>query len=326
MTEQDLIKTLADSVPDVPSDVEILALRPLTLDEMMRRAKRLLVSASDVCHVPFDRADWVQQHDTTLGRLAMGARVVIYHASGAMRFVAGLAPMEQLITNTERGYLMKVVESAADRLRISEWVNTRESLRFERLWQIKASAADREGKITIPPVLCRVVGAYRHVVGNLPVLGAASVAVKLAGGGALDSLMVLVRETTGERIEWAPLRRPDEAARDVVRQLATLMGRSKVPFADLARPEGMQVGYLSLGKRTAQRVLAPHYIASIAIEGEEAQGYQLVVPATERIYMPLCQGHQPPIAPAQRTAPPPDRYVVKERTAREYEFAPVHHR
>jgi hypothetical protein len=322
MTEQDLIGELAASVPAVPSDVEILGVRPPTQDEMMRRTKRVLVSVGEMMRVPFDRADWVQQRDTTLGRLPMGARVVMYHASGVMRFVAGLPPMELLFTNTDRGYLMKLVETAAERLRVNEWVNTRESLMFERLWQIKASAADRDGKVTVPPVLCRVVGAYRHVVGNLPVLGAASVAIRLAGGAALDSLSIQIRETNGERIEWAPVVRPEEAARQIVRQLATLMGRSKIPFTELARPEGMQIGYLSLGKRTPQRVLAPHYVASIAVEGEEAQAYQLVVPATERTYLPLPMGQHPPAATAQRKVPITERPTVP-RAVREAEVSPA---
>jgi hypothetical protein len=205
-------------------------------------------------------------------------------------------------------------------------VNTRESLTFERLWQIKASAADREGKTTISPVVCRVVGAYRHIAGNLPVLGAASVAVKVAGGGALDSLTVHLRPTSGERVEWAPILRPDDAARLVVRQLATLMGQSKIPFTELARPERMEFGYLSLGKRTSQRVLAPHYIATISIDGHVAQGYQLVVPATERIFEPLAvAGHQPPMAMAQRARPMVPRYAMDEQRAPERELAPAYH-
>ncbi|SRR6266487_2892819 len=131
---------------------------------------------------------------------------------------------------------------------------------------------------------------------EFPVWGAASVAIKLAGGGALDSVSIQVRETTGEPIEWAQIIRPDEAARQIVLQLASLMGRSKVPFTELVVPQGMRFGYLSLGKRKPQNVLAPHYIAGIAINGEEAQAYQFVVPATEKTYLPLCQAgkHAPP--------------------------------
>jgi hypothetical protein len=59
----------------------------------------------------------------------------------------------------------------------------------------------------------------------------------------------------------------------------------------------MRFGYVSLGKRAAQRTLAPHYIGAIGIGGpDEAQAYQFIVPATEKIYLPLCQAgnHAPP--------------------------------
>ena len=100
----------------------------------------------------------------------------------------------------ERASLVERVKETADRLNIREWVGQNDSLAFERLWQIKAAATNRKGQV-VEPVLCRVVGAYRHFVGEFPVWGAASVAVKLAGEGTLDSLTVQVRATTGKVID-----------------------------------------------------------------------------------------------------------------------------
>jgi len=304
MDESELIARLAASVGEVPSHAEIFAVRQYSIEEMTRRAKRLLGVTGEMCNVSFDRCDWVQQADRTLVRLPLGGRAVIYHASGAMKVMSGLAPMESLFAKDEpREALNRLVEAAAERLRIAEWVGPRESLRFERLWQIKAAAADREGKV-VDSVLCRIVGAYRHVVGKLPVWGAASVALKLAGGGALDSIAIQVREASGETIDWAPVVRPDEAARQVVLQLGGLMGRANVPFTKFVQPQGMHFGYLSLGKRSTQRALAPHYVAFIEIGGEEAQAYQFVVSATEKTYLQLCQvGSQPPPAQLRRAAP-----------------------
>jgi hypothetical protein len=218
-----------------------------------------------------------------------------------MKVVTGLAPMEHLFENVEpQESLVRSVEAAAERLRIAELVGSHESLRFERLWQVKAAATDRESKV-LKPVLCRAVGAYRQVVGNLPVWGAASAAIKLAAAGALDSIAIQVRETSGEPIDWASVVGPEAAASQIVQQLVGLMGRAKVPFTEAVRPRAMHFGYLNLSKRITQRVLAPHYIALIEIEGEEAQAYQLVVQATEKTYLPLCQaGKQPPPAQLRR--------------------------
>jgi hypothetical protein len=303
MDEKQLIEKMADSTGTVPVQAEVFAVRQYSLEDLTRRAKRLLGMTADVCKLSLDRGDWVQQADRTLVRLPMGGRAMVHHASGAMKVTTGLAPMESLFAKIEaRESLKKLVEATAARMRIDEWAGHNESLNFERLWQIKASAADQEHK-AVEPVLCRVVGAYRQFVGKLPVWGAASVAIKLAAGGALDSVSIQTRETTGESIEWAPVVRPDEAARQILLQLGSLMGRSKVPFAELAAPQWMRFGYASLGKRKSQRILAPHYVAAIGIAGQdEAQAYQFVVPATERTYLPLCQVGSPAALALQRRA------------------------
>lgn len=305
MDDKELIRKMAEQVGGVPSHVEIFAVRQHSLEEMTGRMKRFLGAAADACHVSPDRADWVQQADRTLVRLTLGARAVLYHASGAMKLVTGLAPMESLFDRpASREQITRLVEKMAERLRISDLAGPRGSLGFERLWQIKASAADRKAK-TVDPVLCRVVGTYRHIVGKLPVWGPASVAIKLAGGGALDAVTVQMRETSGEAIDWASVLAPEEGVRRILVQVASLMGRSKVPLAELVEPRWMSLGYIALSKRKAQHVLAPHYVAAIGITGqEEAQAYQLMVPATEKTYLPLClSGNTAPPAPTGRTQP-----------------------
>jgi hypothetical protein len=153
------------------------------------------------------------------------------------------------------------------------------------------------------PVLCRAVGAYRQSVGKLPVLGGASVAIKVAQGGALDSISMQLLEAAGDPIETAPVIGPDEAAKQIYEQLESLMGRSKVPVNELnVSTQPLRLGYIHLGKRKSQRVLAPHYVASIEIDGEEAQAYQFIVSATRQTFLPLCFAGQQPPAPTLRRA------------------------
>lgn len=303
MSEKRFIDRMCADVGNTPEQVEIFALRQYSIEENMRRAKRLIGTGAELCGVSYDRADWVQQADRTLAHLPDGGRAIVYHASGAVKMTTGLAPMASLFEKPEpKESLEKYVATAAQRLRIDDWAGQRGTLAFERLWQIKAAAADRRN-YTIEPVLCRIVGAYRQSVGRLPVWGAASVAIKLAGGGALDSVAIHVVEPHGDAIETAPVIRPDQAARQIYLQLESLMGRSKVPVGEMkATTQPLRLGYIQLGKRASQRVLAPHYIASIQIDGEEAQAYQLIVPATERTYQPLCFAGQQPPAPQLRRA------------------------
>lgn len=300
MNEKELIAELARSVGEAPSQAEVFAVRQYSLEELNRRMKRLLGTIGKRCDVNVDRADWVRGEQRTLVRLPMGGRAVLYHASGAMEVRLGLAPMEHLFGKVPpREALIETVTSAAERLEIAEWAGPGESLEFERLWQIKAAAADHER--VIEPVLCRIVGAYRQTVGSLPVLGPASVALKLAAGGAVDGVSMVLRPSVGSALEWPKLLGPEEAATRIVAELRRLMGRSNERFLEHARPRGMTLGYLGLGKRKAQDVLAPHYVASIDLEGEEAQGVQLVVAATDETYLPLCRvGAYPPTPEAGR--------------------------
>lgn len=303
MNEKRFIEAVCSDV-STPSHADIYAVRQFSIEENLRRAKRLIGITGEMCRRSLDRADWFEQADRSIARLPQGGRAEVFHASGALRVSAGLPTMEALFEKVEpREQLEKRVAEAATKLRIADWIGQRESLAFERLWQIKAAAADKSSK-TIEPVLCRVVGAYRQSVGKLPVWGGASVAIKLAGGGAVDTISMQLLEPSGDAIDSAPLVAPDEAARQIYLQLDTLMGRSKVPVSELKlQAEPLRLGYLHLGKRKSQRLLAPHYVAAVQIDGEEAQAYQFVVSATQRTFQPLClAGQHAPALQMRRAA------------------------
>jgi hypothetical protein len=291
--------------PDVrgPSHVDIFAVRAYSIDENKRRLKRLLAVTGEMYQRSLDRADWVQEADRTVARLPLGGRAEVYHASGALSLKTGLQPMDALFEKLEpREELQKRVQAVAVQLRLDGFLGQRDTLAFERLWQIKASAADRSNK-ALTPILCRAVGAFRQSVGQLPVLGGASVAIKIGSGGALDGISMQLLEAHGDPVESATVISPDEAAKLVYRQLESVMGRSKASVSELRiRSEPLRLGYIHLGKRKSQRVLAPHYVAAIRIEGEERQAYQFIVPATQKTFQPLCLAGQQPPAPELRRA------------------------
>jgi hypothetical protein len=187
--------------------------------------------------------------------------------------------------------LIRNIEAAARRLDLRQWIGPNEDLPFERLWQIKAASVDQQGN-TSEPVLCRAVGAYRHHIGKIPVLGAASAVVKLAGNGELDAVSVSVRETSEQRLGSERVLRVDEGAAQLYAQLAVLMGRSKSAPFELATPQWVRFGYLAQSRRQAQRVLAPVFMAAIDIQAEDVrQGYVLTVPATRNpLLVPSLRG------------------------------------
>lgn len=290
MNEQSLIESLAASCDGhLPNRAEVLALRPFTRDDVRARASRFLglLQEADACAQ--DRASFVTREDRTLVQLAGGARAVVYHASGALQFHSGLAPLQAPFARVpEREALTRLVGATAARLRLQEWAGDGNTLAFERLFQSKGQGADRNEAVS-EPVLFRAIGAWRQSIGGIPVLGAASVALALAGDATLDALAVRIRPGVAEALDSAPVIAPELAARQVARNLASVLGNAKERLpGDALVSQTLRFGYLDLGKRKAQRVLAPVFVAQVVLRHRlETQAYVFAVAATERTYLEL---------------------------------------
>jgi hypothetical protein len=290
MNEQTLIDGLASSCEgQLPNRADVLALRPFTEDDVRARANRFvsLIHEGDACSR--DHVNFVAREDRTLVLLAGGARAVLYHASGALQFSAGLAPFQAPFERVEEtAVLTRLVTEAAQRLKVADWAGDNASLAFERLFQSKGQGADREAKAS-EPVLFRATGAWRHAIGGIPVLGAASVALTLAGDGALDALSVRIRPALSETLDSAAIVAPELAARQIAARLASVLGNAKEKLpGEAITSQTMRFGYLDLGKRKTQRVLAPVFLAQVVVRHRlESQGYVIAVPATEKHYLEL---------------------------------------
>jgi hypothetical protein len=291
-----LTSMLAASASEAPASAAVYAVQQFSLDELRARAGGLLTlltrqSPDGATHgaCRSDRGDWKSDDSQTVITLTQGARAVLYHASGALDFRSGLAPFEAAFAQpVERDVLTRQVVERAASLQLQGWTGEQGSLAFERLWQMKAQGADRGGKPS-DVLLTRAVGAFRHAVAGIPVLGAASVALRLAGDGAIDGFSLRIRPSAADTIDTAKTIAPELAARQIAQQLASLLGNGREPLPSDAISEArLLFGYLDLGKRKAQQVLAPTYVAQITVQHKlERQAYVLAVPATERSYQQL---------------------------------------
>lgn len=295
MNQQTLLQTLAgggsaadQTATQAANLADILLLQTLTREQLQARARQFLslLRRQDVCGRD-DSGTWQERADHTVIQLPDGARAIVYHASGALRFVSGLAPADGVFApDTSRDALVRLVEERARALSLPDWAGNGNALRFERLFQTLGRGSDKEGKQSAT-TLFRATGAWRQFIGNLPVLGGASAAVRLAGDGRLDDLTIRTRPSSGEVLERATIVEAQEGARQVVLQLATLLGRSEIPEG-LVESASMRLGYLDLGKRKVQRVLAPAYVAQIVLRHKTVrQAYVLAVRATERTWLDL---------------------------------------
>jgi hypothetical protein len=302
MNEQLLIESLAKSVGRLPTQADVIGVQQFSVDDMQGRAKRFLTNLAMQEDRSPDRGDWQTRDDHTSIALPQGARALLYHASGAMKYSSGMTPFQSMFERVaDRETLTRMVGEAARKYNVTQWAGPGGEIAFERLWQMKAQGEDKSGKRS-EPVLTRIVGAYRHFIDGIPVLGAASVAVKLGGNGVLDSLGVQVRSRASEVIDQARIIGPEIGARQIASQLSSLIGYGKIATsAEMIESQTMRFGYLNLGKRKSQQMLAPAFMAQLVLRHkEERQAYLFVVPATEKTYLPMCQCGQEGMASITR--------------------------
>lgn len=300
-----LAETLLSHTPKVPDEIAILNLRRLSVDDLTRKLKKLLKSSDDVCGFPLERGHWTRFDDRTLVRLPEGGYAAMYHASGAVKLFSGIAPMDRLFKDTpSRESMIARTEEIVKQMGLAEQLPRGQSLGFERLWQIKAAGMDRSGKQS-DPVVCRSIGAFRHFIGEIPVLGAASVAVKVAGDSSLDMMTMHLRGPAVETLEHAKTIHPEKAFRRILEKVADKLSHANdkdqvVVEAD--RP--LQFGYINLSKRKVQRLLAPAYVASFSVtHAQESQAFMVVIPATERSYMSFePETHESPVMETSKLA------------------------
>lgn len=289
MNEESLLQTLvmADN-EQLPTEADVILTQTLSRAELRARARQFVALLQDHEECPHDnRGSAKEGEDQTTVYLPEGARATVYHASGALRYVAGLRPAESPFEHDiERAILQRQLEERAYRLGLSEWPDANKQLRFERVFRTRAQGADPTGKQSAT-TLFRAIGAWRQSIAGIPVLGAASVALKLAGDGRLDGLEINIRPSNGEVLERARLVEPIVGARQIVQQLASVLGVREVP-GNIVQSAVLYFGYLDLGKRKAQRVLAPTYVAQIVLQHKDVrQAYVLAAAATEKPYLEL---------------------------------------
>lgn len=275
----------------LPAEVDVVRVRRLTNEENEQRLLRLINSVAEGAGENWRQRDIIYGRDRIMVRLPGPARAAANGLSGSMVVSRGLAPMEHLIGADDRDEVFRdPIRRIAERLELTQYIGGGEVLRFEKLWRIKAAAADPKGKVT-DPVLCRAVGAFRHVVRDLPVWGAASAVVATAAQAELDKVQIHARLTMPGHVDRVRVIPPGEAATLVLRQLSGLMSGNGRQFADAATPTSFQFGYFALGKRTAQPYLAPAYIAMVEVQGnvegepDARLGHVAVVGGGEKDYL-----------------------------------------
>ena len=94
-----------------------------------------------------------------------------------------------------------------------------EQIGFETLWQIKKGGITREKK-ELPIILCRIVGAFRRHINKIPVYGGASIFVKIAAEGLVESVGIEWREINEKPIAEEKIIEPSVGAEKILNDLS----------------------------------------------------------------------------------------------------------
>ena len=292
LTEQ--LGSMVETVPDV---VDVVQLTQPDVGTIQTRLRELVGRVADVAGLESARLSVETQSVQTVMRQPGQLTAVGFHDSGAMSVTLDVAPFDAIFDEDPGDdELTALSRRASEQLGLSKLVPPDDTLAFERLWRINAAASDRSGRTT-EPVLCRAVGAFRHSVLELPVYGRASGTVQVAAGGQLISTSISTRRFAGDEsgriVAQAKTRAAGDAARDVVDQLGRSFGELRDASSMRIVPEWFRFGYLSLGRRRSQGLLAPFYIASIAIEHElEKSAHVIAVHGSTEQFVPLPAGRR----------------------------------
>jgi len=291
-----LAEQLSSMIDGAPEAVDVVQLAQPDVGMVQSRLKELIGHVAEVAGLERERPTVETRNVRTVMSLPGQLRATGFHASGAMSVALALAPFDDLFeSDPGDDELMASSQRTVEGLGLQKLVPSDESLTFERLWRVKAAGGDIEGTMT-EPVLCRAVGAYRHYVRELPVYGRASVTVELAAKGRLASASVSLRrfadDEGGKTISKAAVRKPEDAAIDVAARLVEAFGGADLTSTGLIA-EWFRFGYLSLSRRQAQALLAPFYIASIAVDHEyEASAHVIAVSGSEEQFMRIPPGRR----------------------------------
>jgi hypothetical protein len=284
VADKKLKQELLDKLSNFYGSLYVYSVRKMSYDDIIKNAKyyasRFMERDSDE---PFRSPK--RENDSTLINLSSDVRMRIYHNSNAVVIKRKMNPLEHLIK--EKLDIKQQSEIAINIIKKLELDKAKlpfEQLEFESLWQVNASGITIE-KSVAPVTLCRIVGAFRRHINKIPVYGRASIFVKIAGEGLIESVGVDWRPINENPINKVKIINPEIAAEKILENLNSVLP-NKVITSDDFKPEFFYLGYFSMPKRQQQHYMQPVYVAMFeSLVSKWNRG--IVIPAANHVYEPI---------------------------------------
>jgi hypothetical protein len=291
----ELRKALVEKVQCYQERVPVFRIAPQLLPHLEKQAAdmgRRFAASFDLKEA---RVSLQRREGRTIFLLPENARLRLFHASGVVSAERGWSPFQHILSpdaqKVDKESLIAQGQEAVSRLGLDR-PRENEELRFERLWQLKATGMTREGKPGTV-VLTRAVVAFRRYLAGLPIWGRASVFTKLASQAQLDAFGLDWRPVQQEPFDTAHVLDPADGANKVLEALQTYLPGGTFTQEDYY-PQLFALGYFSQPKRRPQSVMQPVWVAMFRARGWNTLSRLIVVPAVSTPYEPICRVPEPP--------------------------------
>lgn len=283
--DKKLKQTLLEKLSNFQRTMYVYSIKKLSYDEMIDNSKyyasRFTGSDTDK---PFKCPQ--RKEDLTLINLSLDTKMRIYHNSNAIIIDRKMNLFDNLIEKEyDEKQLSEIVTNEMKRLELDKLKLDFEHVEFERLWQIKSTSMNIE-KTPEPVIICRIVGAFRRHINKTPVLGGASIFVKIARGRQLQSIGIDWRQIIEKPINNVKIIEPETAAQKLLKSLNYRLPNSVITLEDY-KPAFFALGYFSMSKRQKQNYMQPVYVAMFESVTGTTFNISLIIPATTHAYEPV---------------------------------------
>jgi hypothetical protein len=286
--DKELKNNLVNLVSNFRESIPIYPIRQLTFDEIKRNGIYFATKFMQMQNIETFIPHIQESYDSTKAYLSEGVTMRLFHNSNSMTIKKNMAPMNNIITDTtDKRLLTERTVDAVKKLDLEKLKLQFEHVEFERLWKIKANGIANENRLG-NEILCRVIGAFRRYINKIPVLGRASIFVKLAEKNMIESAGIDWRIIEDRPIDDVKIINPDSAADTIIKNLNSYAPNSIMTTREY-EPILFSLGYFSLPRRQPQNYMQPVYVAMFKSIGWTTLNRLIVIPASSDIYEPICR-------------------------------------
>jgi hypothetical protein len=292
-SDSELFASLREHAEDYRERLPVYQTAQPSRREVVATARRLLVDIwpqfGDCSPLVMPEGDLVAEM-----QLPGEGHLRVFPASGAIaastRPAVAQSPIGADERKIDRDPLVEHTKRVAE-LIARQYLDDNGSVRFESLWELKGrgvtipTEANPQSQES-PVALFEALGAFRRYLGDVAVLGRASIHVAIGPAAKVTRWGIDWRRLRDKPLLHTPVVDPEVGARRVLDDLWWRRPERAFTLDDFEVLE-FRLGYLSFSRRREQHMMQPTWLAVLAPRGGTSMGQVVAVPAAPRAFEPM---------------------------------------